>query len=260
MAKYPDFLPDPMDNNPLHISRQIDDMLKRRSVIEIPEFYVGTIMSVTTSNVFSDTKKTKFMGICIQRNGRLLTSNFTLRNVIDGMGIEIRYDLYNPMILSINIIKLQKSLDDELIYLRDAFPEYSTFPEDMKPEVLEDSSEVPIDKRLVKMKPWPWSRKWERHLYKGIEKLEGVPELFVQRRKLVEDDNVNNYDTLLEYKRHCTEEMLYNICKRLAHHEKTVVQPRREQREKGFLTMGPKLATRGSSKSSDVAGATESSD
>lgn len=248
VEKYPDFLPDPLDNNPLHVSRQIDDMLKRRCVIEIPEFYVGTIMSVTASDTYSDTKKSKFMGICIQRTGRLLSSNFTIRNVIDGMGVEIRYDMYNPRILSIEVLKLQKRLDDELLYLRDALPEYSTFPEDMKPEIIDEGSEVSLDRTLVNMKPLPWSRRWERYLYKGIEKMENIPQIWAERRKLIENDNVNNYDTLSEYKLHCTEEMLYNICKRLADHEKNVVQVRKEARERRFLRMtkAPPLTTNGS--------------
>lgn len=235
VEKYPDFLPDPINNNPFHVSRQVDDMLKRRSVIEIPEFYVGSILAVTVSDRFSETKKSRFVGICIQRTGRLLFSNFTLRNVIDGMGVEIRYDLYNPLILSIEVLRLEKRLDDDLLYLRDALLEYSYFPEDMKAEVLEESAEVPINKTLVKMKPLPWSRRWERHLLKGVEKMENIPELWAKRAKEIEDDPVHKFDTMLEYRRHCTEEMLYNIFKRIAEHEKTIVQVRKEARTKRFL-------------------------
>ena len=53
-----------------------------------------------------------------------LRHRFTLRNVIDDQGIEIMYELYNPMIRDITVIKLEKRLDDELLYLRDALPEY----------------------------------------------------------------------------------------------------------------------------------------
>ena len=53
-----------------------------------------------------------------------LYHRFTLRNIIDGQGIEIMYELYNPMIRDITVLKLEKRLDDELFYLRDALPEY----------------------------------------------------------------------------------------------------------------------------------------
>ena len=44
--------------------------------------------------------------------------------MIDDQGIEIMYELYNPMIRDITVLKLEKRLDDELMYLRDAPDEY----------------------------------------------------------------------------------------------------------------------------------------
>lgn len=236
--KYPDFLPDPVNNSQIHVHRMIDDMLERRKVIDIPEFYVGTVMSVTTSDPYSATKRSKFTGICIHRTGQLTFANFTLRNIIDGMGCEIRYDLYNPLIQKIEVLRLEKRLDDTLLYLRDALPEYSTFPEDMKPEPLEEGAEVPLNKLQVLMKPPPWCRRWERWLLKGIKQLDNIPEWFEQKVKVIEDDPVYSYDLMLEYRRHCTEELMYNICKRLAMHEKEVVQARKAAKLKRFIRVG----------------------
>lgn len=233
--RYPEFLPDPINNSPFLVHRMIDDMLQRRNVLEIPEFYVGSILSVTTSDEYSETKRSKFTGICIHRTGQLTYANFTLRNVIDGMGCEIRYDLYNPLIQKIEVLRLEKRLDDNLLYLRDALPEYSTVPEDMKAQPLEEGAEVPINKTLVKMKPQPWSRRWERWLLKGIEKLEDIPQWFEQKVKVIQEDPVYSYDLMLEYRRHCTEEMMYNICKRLAVHDKEVVQARKAAKLKRFI-------------------------
>ena len=53
-----------------------------------------------------------------------LRHRFTLRNIIDDQGVEIMYELYNPMIRDITVIKLEKRLDEEMVYLRDALPEY----------------------------------------------------------------------------------------------------------------------------------------
>lgn len=235
IEKYPDFLPDPMNNSPPIVNRMIDDMLARRKVIEIPEFYVGSILAVTVSDQYSSNKRTKFVGICIERKGQLHFANFTLRNVIDGLGCEVRYDLYNPLLLSIEVLKLEKRLDDSLIYLRDALPEYSTVPEDMQPVVNPNRDEVPINRLQVKMKPHPWSRRWERRLAKGIECLPDIPKLFADSVKKVEDSCVYNYDLMLEYRQHCTEEMVYHICRKLAAHEKEVVEPREEAKSKKFL-------------------------
>jgi len=60
-------------------------------------------------------------------------------------GVEIRYELYNPAIHRIEVLKLEKRLDDELFYLRDAPPEYSTFPFDMDAVPLPLSSTVPVN-------------------------------------------------------------------------------------------------------------------
>jgi large subunit ribosomal protein L19 len=47
------------------------------------------------------------------------------------------------------VVKLEKRLDDSLLYLRDALPEYSTFDMNMKPVILESSKEVPVNKVSV---------------------------------------------------------------------------------------------------------------
>lgn len=235
VAKYPEFLPDPMNHAMVLVMRQVEDMLKRRTIIDIPEFYVGSVLAVTVTDQYAETKKSRFVGICISRTGQLLWASFTLRNIVDGMGCEIRYDMYNPLIISIEVLKLEKRLDDNLAYLRDCPPEYSFFPQDMKPELLEPGAEVPVNKMLVKLKPQPWSRRWERWLFKGIEKFEDIPEWFAEKVRVVEDNPVYSYDLMLEYRRHCTEEMLYNICKRLDEHEKSVVSVRSEAKSKRFI-------------------------
>ncbi|PNI38935.1 MRPL19 isoform 6, partial [Pan troglodytes] len=42
-------------------------------------------------------------------------------------------------------VKLEKRLDDSLLYLRDALPEYSTFDVNMKPVVQEPNQKVPVN-------------------------------------------------------------------------------------------------------------------
>jgi large subunit ribosomal protein L19 len=38
--------------------------------------------------------------------------------VVEGQGIEFMYQLYNPTLLKIEVLRLEKRLDDELYYLR----------------------------------------------------------------------------------------------------------------------------------------------
>lgn len=65
------------------------------------------------------------------------------------LGVEICFELYNPRIQEIQVVKLEKRLDDSLLYLRDALPEYSTFDVNMKPIVQEPTQEVPVNQVYV---------------------------------------------------------------------------------------------------------------
>ena len=49
---FPEFLPDPNPafRNPLAEKLQRQDLLSRRNILEIPEFYVGSYMAVTVSD------------------------------------------------------------------------------------------------------------------------------------------------------------------------------------------------------------------
>ena len=68
-----------------------------------------------------------------------------LDSSVANLGIEIQYDLYNPTIINITCLRLEKRLDDNLRYLRDAPLEYSTFPFDMVPELRSPDAPVPVN-------------------------------------------------------------------------------------------------------------------
>ncbi|XP_072510187.1 large ribosomal subunit protein bL19m isoform X1 [Notamacropus eugenii] len=166
----PEFIPPRGRTNPLKFQLERQDMLQRRQVLHIPEFYVGSILAVTSSDPHAKGKTSRFLGICTQRSGKGLGATFVLRNIIEGQGVEICYDLYSPRIQEIQVLRLEKRLDDNLMYLRDALPEYSTFDLDMKPVARPPGTEVPVNELKVKMKPKPWSKRWERPKFniKGI--------------------------------------------------------------------------------------------
>ena len=71
--------------------------------------------------------------------------------LIHTSGIEVCYDLYSPLIQKVEMIRLEKRLDDDLMYLRDAPAEYSFFPQDMKRELItqKDGRNVPVNPLLV---------------------------------------------------------------------------------------------------------------
>ena len=77
------------------------------------------------------------------------------------MGVEFMYNMYSPTINRIEVLRLERRLDDELYYLRDAPLQYSTVPFEMEPEILPEGSPVPLNDIIVPLNPKPWLRKWE---------------------------------------------------------------------------------------------------
>nr|CAG4648931.1 EOG090X0F2L [Polyphemus pediculus] len=175
------------------------DMIQRRSAIEIPEFYVGTLMAISVSDVNAANKVNRFVGICIARGGCGLSAWTILRNVVDRQGVEIKYELYCPLIQKIQVLRLEKRLDDELYYLRDAPLEYSTVPFDMEPEILTENALVPINNLKVKLKPRPWVERWERMNLKGVEDL-GLDQRFYDRAAQLAKP-YEKYDLMMQYRK-----------------------------------------------------------
>jgi len=62
----------------------------------------------------------------------------------------MKYQLYDPTTQKIEVLRLEKRLDDELLYLRDAPNEYSTFDEIMEVEYLPEGVPIPVNPKVVK--------------------------------------------------------------------------------------------------------------
>ncbi|XP_054271720.1 39S ribosomal protein L19, mitochondrial [Macrosteles quadrilineatus] len=207
---YPEFLPDPTmeRRNPIKEKLERMDMLRRRAQIDIPVFYVGSIVAVTRSNEHAPDKFSRFLGICIERANSGLQAEFTLRNVIEGLGYEMKFFLYDPTIVKYEVLRLEKRLDDHLLYLRDALPEYCTFPLDMEPEFLPDGAEVPVNPVKVKLKPRPWCARWERSECKGLD-MEVVDSYITEKMKAQRAKLVTpweKYDLMKQYRKTIPEE------------------------------------------------------
>ncbi|TMW52687.1 hypothetical protein DOY81_002210 [Sarcophaga bullata] len=199
---YPEFLPDPKVEwrNPVREKLERLDMIDRRTQIEIPEFYVGSILAVTSSDPHAAGKVSRFVGICILRERCGLRARFILRNVIDEQGVEVMYEMYDPTIQKIEVLRLEKRLDDHLLYLRDALPEYSTFDVNMEPEILEEGSSVPINDIQVRLRPRPWLERWERQNLKGVSNIDEYINEKNRRKALESQKPWEKYDLMKQYR------------------------------------------------------------
>lgn len=110
------------------------DITKRKANTKLPYFTAGSYISVVRGDPFSPTGESKFVGICIaRRKMERLGSTFTLRNIMNGIGVEMMFELYSPAIKEIKVLKLERRRRAKLYYLRDKPPKYSTVKENMKP-------------------------------------------------------------------------------------------------------------------------------
>lgn len=239
---YPEFLPDPKIEyrNTLREKLERDDMIARRGQIDIPEFYVGSILAVASADKHTPGKPQRFVGICIKRSGAGLRATFIVRNIIDHQGVEIMYEMYDPTIIKIEVLRLEKRPDDELLYLRDALSEYSTFDSNMETEILPDGSPVPINMIKVKLKPKPWLERWERKNYHGIQDLE-LPQRFYDKAKLRETP-WEKYDLMKEYMRTIPEEEQVSIFTDIQPQLQKLEQTRKKLKRKRTFVKPIKLA------------------
>lgn len=112
------------------------DVMKRQINAHIPFFTAGSYISVTRADLYSPSGETTFAGICIARRKiKQLASTFILRNVINGVAVEIMYELYSPAMKEIKVLKLERRRRAKLYYLRDKPLKYSTVNEKMVPVV-----------------------------------------------------------------------------------------------------------------------------
>jgi large subunit ribosomal protein L19 len=123
------------------------DLQKRTGHLDIPYFVPGSILAVTRADPYSKSGESRFVGICIARHNKGVGSNFILRNVVNGVAVEVRFELYSPVIKKIEVLKLERRRRAKLYYLRKKSPRENTFSETMKPTL---SNKLLVHKRRRK--------------------------------------------------------------------------------------------------------------
>lgn len=86
---------------------------------EIPEFRAGDTLRIGVRVVEGERVRTQnFEGVCIARTNRGMGSNFTVRKMSFGEGVERVFPLYSPNIESITVVRRGIVRRAKLYYLR----------------------------------------------------------------------------------------------------------------------------------------------
>jgi large subunit ribosomal protein L19 len=96
---------------------QVDKLVGERPV---PDFRAGDTVKVSVKVVEGDRERVQaFEGVCIARKNAGINSNFTLRKISYGEGVERVFPLYSPRLTAIEVIRHGDVRRAKLYYLRD---------------------------------------------------------------------------------------------------------------------------------------------
>ena len=86
---------------------------------EIPKFGAGDTLRVEVKVREGERERTQaFEGVCIARSNKGINSNFTVRKLSYGEGVERVFPLYGPVVDSITVVRRGKVRRAKLYYLR----------------------------------------------------------------------------------------------------------------------------------------------
>lgn len=96
-----------------------EQMAKMTEGKEIPEFGAGDTLRVAVKIREGDRERTQaFEGVCIARSNKGISSNFTVRKLSYGEGVERVFPLYGPAVEGIEVVRRGKVRRAKLYYLR----------------------------------------------------------------------------------------------------------------------------------------------
>ena len=98
---------------------EADQMASLSAARAVPDFAPGDTVRVAVKVVEGDRTRTQaFEGVCIARSNKGLNSNFTVRKISYGEGVERVFPLYAPTIAEITVIRRGDVRRAKLYYLR----------------------------------------------------------------------------------------------------------------------------------------------
>jgi large subunit ribosomal protein L19 len=122
-------------------AEQIAELTKDR---QIPEFRPGDTLRVGVKVVEGERSRVQmYEGVCIARANKGVNSNFTVRKISFGEGVERVFPLYSPTVDSIEVVRRGAVRRAKLYYLRGRRGKSARIAErrDARPEKASESKE-----------------------------------------------------------------------------------------------------------------------
>ncbi len=91
-----------------NINKYLIGLRKIKYIKDNKKYKVGDVLVINYENLSGYWKTKIFTGICIAIKKRGINLYYTLRNVIKGESIELSFYYYNPIILQIEQLPVQK--------------------------------------------------------------------------------------------------------------------------------------------------------
>ncbi len=103
----------------MNLIQQIEAEEIQKACKTIPEFRPGDTVRVGVKVIEGDrTRVQNYEGVCIARSNKGIGSNFTVRKISFGEGVERVFPLYSPNIDSITVVRKGVVRRAKLYYLR----------------------------------------------------------------------------------------------------------------------------------------------
>lgn len=98
---------------------EADEIARLTAARAVPDFIPGDTLRVAVKVVEGERSRTQnFEGVCIARSNKGLNSNFTVRKISYGEGVERVFPLYAPTIAEIAVVRRGDVRRAKLYYLR----------------------------------------------------------------------------------------------------------------------------------------------
>jgi large subunit ribosomal protein L19 len=98
---------------------EADQVARLSTARGVPSFMPGDTVRVSVKVVEGERTRTQaFEGVCIARSNKGLNSNFTVRKISYGEGVERVFPLYSPLIAEIAVVRRGDVRRAKLYYLR----------------------------------------------------------------------------------------------------------------------------------------------